>query len=454
MRMFRLKQAVSNFFFRLSMKKKPIITGISAIAIIAVVAFFAVPIISYFTPYHWRNRLSRADILYDFDYMIATLEDNFPSFGIIYRRNGVDMLEVAGDVRHRLESERRIGFEGFWNILRDDFFYHASAEGCPLEVGHLRLVRYEEWLGSVLSYRGWNQPGRTPYRFDVLRNRPSDPRYRYLEARTTVLEREAGWVQHRVSSVNIIEEGQIGYIRLYTFLREPSIEEWNRLLYFYNEIADFEHLIIDIRGNTGGQPLFFYHMVTSFLIDRPLTTRFHHFMLGGEHNMRLLTAVGAQHRRAWSANDEGFNLGGQQRLFIDADVSSYIMQDIAKMDYRFIEHVQIRPWHENYRSRFSGQIWMLIDESNYSAALKVAAVHKQAGFATFVGETTSGGAAGQWSSNFIALPNSGIIIRYDPTLVLDIHGRPLEYGIEPHHFNRPGMDALETVLALIAEGEY
>jgi len=52
------------------------------------------------------------------------------------------------------------------------------------------------------------------------------------------------------------------------------------------------------------------------------------------------------------------------------------------------------------------------------------------------------------------LYNTGIIIRFDPAFVTDFRGRPLEYGIEPHYFNRPGMDALETVLAMIAEGAY
>ena len=97
---------------------------------------------------------------------------------------------------------------------------------------------------------------------------------------------------------------------------------------------------------------------------------------------------------------------------------------------------------------------MLIDENVYSSALDVAAVHKDIGFATFVGETTGGGAGSPWYSNFFSLPNTGIIIRYDPGLVVDVRGRPLEYGIEPHYFNRPEMDALETVLAMIAEGAY
>jgi len=34
----------------------------------------------------------------------------------------------------------------------------------------------------------------------------------------------------------------------------------------------------------------------------------------------------------------------------------------------------------------------------------------------------------------------------------NISSRPFAEGISPHIFNRPGMDALETVFALIEEG--
>jgi len=37
--------------------------------------------------------------------------------------------------------------------------------------------------------------------------------------------------------------------------------------------------------------------------------------------------------------------------------------------------------------------------------------------------------------------------------VTDRYGRPLEAGTIPHYFNRPGMDALETVLAMIEEAD-
>ena len=76
--------------------------------------------------------------------------------------------------------------------------------------------------------------------------------------------------------------------------------------------------------------------------------------------------------------------------------------------------------------------------------------------AILVGETTRGvhGNPGMEGMHF-ALPNTGIIIRYDMGMVVCRRtGIIFEEGIPPHYFNLPGMDALQTALALIEEGWY
>jgi hypothetical protein len=55
----------------------------------------------------------------------------------------------------------------------------------------------------------------------------------------------------------------------------------------------------------------------------------------------------------------------------------------------------------------------------------------------------------------LALPNTGVIVRYSPVYGTDPLGRNnQEFGTAPHIFNRPERDALQTTLELIAEGDY
>ena len=91
-------------------------------------------------------------------------------------------------------------------------------------------------------------------------------------------------------------------------------------------------------------------------------------------------------------------------------------------------------------------------ERMFSGAQIAAWLAKNSGFATLVGEITGGCWGGLRLIS--AMPNTGILFQFDAFYITDRYGRPLEAGTIPHHFNHPGMDAMETVLALIAEGEY
>ena len=79
-------------------------------------------------------------------------------------------------------------------------------------------------------------------------------------------------------------------------------------------------------------------------------------------------------------------------------------------------------------------------------------VIKESGIATLVGDITGGTWGGKRTG--AALPYSGIFFLMDTMYITDSHGRVLEAGTIPHYFNRDGMDALETVLAMISEGMY
>jgi len=75
-----------------------------------------------------------------------------------------------------------------------------------------------------------------------------------------------------------------------------------------------------------------------------------------------------------------------------------------------------------------------------------------ANFATVVGTPTRG-VTGGGMVGFFALPNTGIVVRYDFGLFVDQYGRAIdEFGVFPHYFNRPGLNALQTTIQLIHEG--
>jgi len=372
-----------------------------------------------------RVTFTAEEILYDFDYMIAVLEANFPSFGIIYRRNGVDMLSVAQDLREQLErKEGYISFTTFVELLREDFFRFTHP------VGHLRIAGLWE-LGLVKG------------RFYGLQ-----PFYQMLSMHSG-LRLDSSWifippVGRRRLTTQIIEDGRIAYLA-YAGLMDWAMSRDDRhiLEKFADEISGFEHLIIDMRDSRGGHPRFFYEFIAPLFAQNFHQTTIRNFYQAGDHNishMRLRRGlIGAP-----------FDISQVGNIFPGEYLSQEILDDLSAMDYMFTDTIAVWP-----RGNFNGKIWMLVGPYMFSASQTVATFAESSGFATLVGETTGGMAVTHSiSSNYFALPNTSIVIRYDHAFITDSRGRPLEYGTEPHYFNRPGMDAMETVLALIEEGWY
>jgi hypothetical protein len=151
---------------------------------------------------------------------------------------------------------------------------------------------------------------------------------------------------------------------------------------------------------------------------------------------------------------------GDEILPIDELLDSYYLPelnatDMERMDYglRFQTILNPIPRFPRFvlEPTFTGKAWLLTGPAMGSAATLSAWLAKESGFATLVGETTGGAMGG--ARTIDVLPNTGIAFIFDMFYVTDSRGRPLEAGVVPHYFNRRGMTALQTVLAMIAEGE-
>lgn len=86
------------------------------------------------------KQLTKEDFLHDFDYLMQTMEDTFPYFGVAERRLGVDIRALGRETRAMIENypysledrgnEMGISLEDmpgldehiFWSILYHEFF--------------------------------------------------------------------------------------------------------------------------------------------------------------------------------------------------------------------------------------------------------------------------------------------------------------------------------------------
>jgi len=420
----------------------------------------------------FAESITREQIQEDFNYMMDVLEDNFPFFDLTIRRHGVDIREEAERFRGVLADESMpIDAKIFIELLNSDFINSIYW------VGHLRTIDdswYRMYMRDAINSPEYLWPAVVYERFTTY---PSTSRF-YGEVTVYDLEEMALPLEESLHDSNyytfsIIEEGNIAQISIST-LSFASYTDRENIIDFYEQIENYNHLIIDIRGNFGGWPNVFHELITVPHIRETIHLEVVSFYKGGEYNLSLLeTVFASRFSEPWDVSiierppshfcEETFIVTGGNIMGRDGEPlfvgTRYLpWEDIDALNYYAIGtmYTLYPPGLDDVRSNFHGQIWLLTDSFSASGSEHVVALFKQNDLAIIVGEQGRGVfMCSLLLSNYFALPNTGIVIRYDVGYpVCRLTGLPLEEGIPPHFYNRPGLDALQTTLELIAEGAY
>ncbi|MCL2377161.1 MAG: S41 family peptidase [Defluviitaleaceae bacterium] len=445
------------------------------------------------------SNFSKDELLYDFDFMVQTMEETFPYFGVAQRRLGIDIRELAAETRVMIENypqsmqhvaqEQGIALNQlppmdehiFWSIVRHEFFGQfapfANAQMLSFE-DHQTLWSFytppalatgsAHYIHNAMLFTHPNVRGfyerQQEHAVNLAYENPNLFRFIFREDPTTQQDRPP------VLTTEIIEEGRIAYLNLSTFFTPNLREHSHPVDRFFMAIYDYDHLIIDIRDNDGGRidfarmiimhtiwanrdimppmPLYAFYRDTErarTLAEAHIDTegRASRFMPQSDHPLAASDIL-AQSSLPHLNQDDMRGLGFGTKFDAGLDY-------LSSNDFHF---AQERMWIPRHILPFEGQVWLLTSETNRQASAMFARQARYMDFATLVGEQTSGGYTSTVMTHF-SLPNTSILVSWDIDYLVDEHGRALEeFPTQPHYFNRPGMDALETVLQMIAEGNY
>jgi C-terminal processing protease CtpA/Prc len=215
------------------------------------------------------------------------------------------------------------------------------------------------------------------------------------------------------SEEKILVENKVAYVKVRSMSNKTLEADGKKLIEFYKSIKDFPYLVIDIRGNGGGTDYYWQKNIVEPLISQTKSSAF---------------------AMAYKGNYiKPFLIG---RGIITKPISNLPQQFSSKYALsmeRFTDTSRtVKPQNP---VGFSGNIYLLVDDYVYSSSESFAAFCMGTGFSKLVGTTTGGDGIGI-DPCVMALPNSGLVIRFsldmginsDGTVNEKVHTKPDIYA--------------------------
>ena len=364
-------------------------------------------------------------LLADIDYLEQRLRVEVAALaGPVYRRMSVDIWQQLEHLRNSIINDTA------WFGLHATNFEDMMAAGSEWLVGNLRNMNLRQ-LGTLHF-----QSHRQVQFMDFQAFRKS---LRYAPPPTddvpeTIYRGIAGNV-----TAEILKDNEIAFVRI-DGAGSNFFYDRQALLPFFEKIQNFNHLIIDIRGHTGGFTFHFREVAMRPLIGEPIYATGHQFFTAGGHATWLLEN---DVPFRWQMRANTFNVYNAQEFAYQRNMVYFNKEDLSSLSYVIEYTDQITPYRNGFP--FEGKIWLLVDGRTGSAGERAVLDVMSTGFATVVGHPTMGVMPAE--NTWIQLANTMIQVAVDVGYFTDAYGRSLtKFGIAPHYEPPRPLSALDYVL--------
>lgn len=361
------------------------------------------------------RELTMKEKVEDFDYLYKTIKENYPFLEVNKRVYAVDWLAEYDEFLKKIKATQN-DLE-FFNALNDTLR--------KLNNGHTHMLNVDEFKNLRELYSRVGDGWQSKVNLSVLNNKKSLKRYGFYK-NEKIEKVEEHQNKENISVINAsvrdVVDKKIAYISIPIMINPSMMKRDMELLDEYLEsVKNYQALIIDIRGNLGGDSRYWRDYLVPKMIDKKYETVNYIFWRDGEIMRKFF--------------DESKCL---KNSFVgkvkDLDTSSLVNlpKEINEdFEYYFKMNSEIVPNKDSIN--FKGNIYLLVDEEVYSSAELFASFAKNSKLATLIGNTTGGDGAGS-DPLFVNLPNSGYVFRFSKDMGVDSTGIcNEEFKTEPHY---------------------
>lgn len=347
--------------------------------------------------------LSKEDYIEDFNFAYNTLKEHYPFFEVNKKLYGIDWLSNKEKYEAYIAESKNDA----------DFFNRMNEVLSELNNLHTQLVPSYMGLEYYISY--YSNPKCT-WRHDIAKIYEKDDVRRRYNINNEVIENvinqyiKSDDEVNKTYSKNLMTENiikdKLAYIRISSLIGMEYINQDRDIVINYlNEIKDYPFLIIDIRGNGGGDSRYWAYFLLPNIIDKKYETKNYLLIKSGELNKKIF---------------EQFNFNKDVKTFLDKSSFSRDVKDILKdFDGYLAFDSIIEPSEDSIH--YKGKIYLLVDNGVYSSAEMLASFCKETKLATLVGSRTAGDGIG-FDPMQVALPNTAFVLRFSNNMGLTESG--------------------------------
>ena len=372
------------------------------------------------------SQLSMKEKLEDYEYLYKTVSENYPLLKSNERVNGVNWLGKRETFRSNIEKTTNQNMSDEFldsmfaaeisKIIRELNNNHTHVVGRSFFVNHTvhSSVEYDD------NFKLWDDVLKDEktlkwYNFDdnILDQEPPSPFKGALRS-ANYFPADHYLASYPASRTKEIAPGEVAYLRIFSMDPNRVEKDGEIIRKYLNEVESYDKLIIDIRGNYGGDDTYWRENVIAPLINEELSVDNYFFVRGG-YSKTFYESRGIE---LYPIND------------LDKDIIESFPEEVGTdFDYYGMHNITIEPLKP---IGFKGEIYILVDSGVYGSAERFAGFAKDSGFATLVGGTTGGNSLA-FEPLIFSLPNSGMVIRFRGELALNGDGNiSSEIGIIPN----------------------
>lgn len=367
----------------------------------------------------------------DFNYIINTMDELYPYWTEL-EADGINKKALQQEYMEKITlSHDTIEF---LNIVSQYFKDIGNSYG---HLNYLGPQAFINFIDIYEDYKPWDRAfsnRRAKAMYGAMNTNKGTFELASESDSTSVMSETQTKVESNLS-MDLLDDRTVMYIKCPSF-------DWHLLETEPNKIVDFigknkvcKNLIIDIRGNGGGSDNYWYNSFVLPIITKDIT-----------YSMYYLYTDETLRNKDSKKYLKGKSLLREKNTLDYLPAFENLSNNARNFDYFSPLTVTIKAVKNE--PLYKGNIYVLVDKNNASAAAEFAGFCKENKFAVLVGEATGGDQCYGDPALFV-LPNSGFIFRFDLFYGLNSDGTCNAISGERPDIECKSEDALDVCLDAI-----